>query len=135
VKINESPFSSLFFGSFSSGSQPENIIIPARQIAIANTFLILNAKLSQQSSTRYAVNQQHNPWDLRTNNVMSLTFSIKLYDSFVLGNFHFQSCCDVQELRFLSAFFNLPQRPHDNINTLHWFRTTLRAECKPAQSN
>jgi len=77
-------------------------------IYIESTFLILNAKSSQQSSTRYAANLQHNPWDLRTNNFVSLTFSIKLYNSFGLGNFHFQSCCDVQELRFLSMFINLP---------------------------
>jgi len=76
------------------------------------TFLILNAKSSQQNSTRYAANLQHNPWDLRTNYFVSLTFSIKPYNSFGLANFHFQTCCDVQELRFLSVFINMPQRPH-----------------------
>jgi len=69
-------------------------------------------------STRYAANLEHNPWDLRTNNFVSLTFSIKLYNSFGLDNFHFQSYCDVQELRFLSVFINLPQRPHLITSTL-----------------
>jgi len=87
-------------------------------IYIKTTYLILNEKFSQQSSTRYTANQQHNPCDLRMNNLVSLTFSVKLHNYFGLGNFHLQSCCDVQELCFLSAFIHLPQRPHLITSTL-----------------